>query len=257
MQVPLLAPAQEGMRMTVDDKKISLFVVAITVVLAAVISPFVFGMFGGISKTSIAETTISTPAPTPAINEAFGPARLCNYSCTDDPDCHAGCPPQEIPILSKDLIRTVTNESVTDRFPLPGNGTYRILVKTYQPETEVTVAVEYQELISIDKFGTKTYGGFETPGGQCIDYSRAYSGATCFPSRIPGAVSIYSIGNVDRWDDLNRVFNFPSRALLGGPREYEDEFPVIVPTDIINPRLDIITTRAHQGRITVELWRVA
>jgi hypothetical protein len=164
------------------------------------------------------------------------------------------CPPVivEKSILSKDIVRTVVNESTMDKFNLPGNGTYRFEVRTYQADTELTVSIEWQELISTDKFGTKTYGGFGVWNGYC-EYHSVIGGfnITCYPDTlVQGAFSTYDIGAVDRWHDLNTTITLPRIT----DKDYYYTY-VVEPRDFINLHLVITTTKANQGRITIDVFK--
>ena len=168
--------------------------------------------------------------------------------------------PTEIQILSRNLIRTTvcnsslcsnitrmasgelvsstcpeTCQPITDRFDLPGNGTYHIIVKTYQPETDVVVQVEYQEFQSQDKFGNKAY----------------------YPNNSQ------SLGESDRFSDFETTRFLPPPGKYCAEKEYSyHKYGKNIPSactsaDTRNLTLVLVTTKAHQGRITVELWKVA
>jgi len=206
VQEPVLGTEERGMKPVVGV----VIMVTVTVILAGVIAAVTPIHVGGFVDTTYKNNTAEYPME-------------CNRTST--------CPiptPAKIPILSRDLIRTATNESVTDRFDLPGNGTYHIIVKTYQPETDVVVQVEYQEFQSQDKFGNKAY----------------------YPNNSQ------SLGESDRFSD------FETTRFLPPPGKYCAEYGKNIPSactsaDTRNLTLVLVTTKAHQGRITVELWKVA
>ncbi len=164
-------------------------------------------------------------------------------------------PPVEVRLVHSDLRHTVPVNStgpLVDTYPLQGDGTYHIVVKTYEPGTTVRVLIGYQELIDKDKFGTKTYGGMGE-GSHCL-VLRGSQEPVCSSPRTPGAMSTYLVKVVDRFSDLNTTVAVPSTRLMATSPYYIDD--LYVPSDIINVTLRVETTAATEGRITVDVWKI-
>ena len=159
-------------------------------------------------------------------------------------------PSDEVWILSVDNARSATpgtswsSMKITpvDRYSIPGNGTYVILVKTYQPETVVSVSLEYQVLLYVDKFGTEVYGR--------QDYVPFYTWSSCTCPNCgctPGETDSIQLGTVNRFSDLNTTITIPG---VGG------HYGIIPsPDHLINPTLVLTTTKGDRGRITMDVWR--
>ena len=66
----------------------------------------------------------------------------------------------------------------------------------------------------------------------------------------------YTIGGVDRFSDMNVTISIPGVGINSWTacNYYSDYCTPYIPADIINPKLDIVTT--NKGRVTVEVWKV-